>query len=260
MQNKVVLSNTLVRSVQKLSLQEKRLMMLAISKINGGTDINQLITVTAAEYSEMYGVSRSNVYKTLKIAEDKLWDREFTMGGHRFRWVITCSYNSGEGSISVRFHPDLDDLILGLKSRFTKYFLKRASDFKNIYTWRLFEMLMQFKSTGLLKIDLDDFKAYMEVPVAYNRDFGLIRRKIIDLAVNEIRDKGGLNVRYKTIKTGRKVSQLVFTFPVEIQTNLPLITEDYINKNAKPGESYYQAKKRLSKQFSSINNKPVERE
>ena len=116
-------------------------------------------------------------------------------------------------------------------------------------------MVLQFKKTGKLIIKVDDFKKIMEVPEAYDRDFGLIRSKVINPSIKEIRVKDGLDISYAVTKTGRKVTGLEFTFPPEQQKTLPLkhnhsggtpkVSRAYIEKHAKPGESYEQARIRL---------------
>ncbi|HPE60637.1 MAG TPA: replication initiation protein [Thiolinea sp.] len=258
---KVTVSNDLIRAVQRLSLNEKRLLMLAVSSLDENAGIGQLVTVSAAAYSQMYGIPTNNAYRTLKEAESKLWDRELFMlrvdGGVTIRWIISYRYNPGKGSVSLKFHPDLDKHLINLKERFTRYLLSRAADFNYLYSWRLFELVIQFRKTGVLRLSVEEFKAIMEVPSAYDRDFGLVRRKVIDLAVQEIRAKDGLDLHYETTKTGRKITGLTFTFPPEHQNGVSpsigpsggrtwrVIDEALIKQEAKPGETWEQARKRL---------------
>ena len=74
----------------------------------------------------------------------------------------------------------------------------------------------------------------------------------IEPAVKEIRQKDGLKVTWKPIKKGRTVVALEFKFPVEPQFELFKIDKAFIDKNARPGESYEQAEKRLKEE----NKKP----
>lgn len=257
---KVSVSNDLIRAVQQLSLNEKRLLMLAVSNLDNQADIRQLVTLDAETYSHFYGIQKNNVYRTLKAAESKLWERTLFMpqveGGVTIRWIISYRYNEGSGSVSLKFHPDLDKHIINLKERFTRYLLSRAADFNYLYSWRLFELVIQFRKTGILNISVDEFKTIMEVPKAYDRDFGLVRRKVIDLAITEIREKDGLDIRYKTTKTGRRITGLKFTFPPEQVTPASppksgggkkvKLDKAYIEQHAHPGESWEAAERRLA--------------
>ena len=241
----VTMSNMLTRAAYTLSLSEKRLLMLAVTRLDNRSDESQLVTITPAEYADFYTLNQKGAYRTLKNAVENLWARTLvTDDNTKYRWIITSRYENGV--IELEFHPQLKPHLIQLKNQFTQYFLNRASDFKLMYTWRLFELIMQFKHTGYLKIDLDDFKKSLDVPKTYNRDFGLVRSKVIAPAINEIKEKDGLKINWKPIKTGRKVTALEFKFPTEHQKTLP-IDNAYIEKHANTGESYAEARKRLSK-------------
>ena len=245
----VTLSNALIRSSYSLSLSEKRLLMYAVTLIDRSSGDNQMIEIGAKQYSDFYNLNSTGVHRTIKTAADNLWTRTLVAEGVRYRWVISSSYESG--IVGLEFHPRLMPHLVQLQNQFTQYFLHRASEFKLMYTWRLFELIMQFKRTGFIKIELDEFKESLDIPSSYSRDFGLIRTKIIEPAVKEIREKDGLKVTWKPIKRGRTVVALEFRFPVEPQQELfkpATIDKAFIDKHARPGESYAQAEKRLKEE------------
>lgn len=251
----VTMSNALTRSAYTLSLSEKRLLMLAVTKLNGHSDDVQLLEIMANEYADFYSLNQKGAYRTLKNATDNLWARTLvTDDGTKYRWIITSKYESG--LIELEFHPRIKPHLVQLKDKFTQYFLERAADFKLMYTWRLFELVMQFKTTGYLNIGIDDFKKILDVPKTYSKDFGKIREKVIKPAINEIKEKDGLEIKYTVNKTGRKVTGLEFKFPVEQQKKIPLkqpkqstgkpkIDKAYIEQHARPGETYETARVRL---------------
>lgn len=227
MKRNVTVSNELIRSVQGLSLSEKRLLMMGVSKLDEGEGIEQMITIPCSEYASLYSMEKTTAYKALRTGSEKLFDRHFKPNPDKpnlkKHWTITADYDGG--SVSLKFHPDLDEHVLGLKAHFTRYLLSRAGDFKSLYTWRLFELIMQFKTTGVLKISVDKFKTVMETTPHQGEDFGRIRSKVINPALKELKDKADLPVKLTTIKTGAKITDLKFTFPVEQQTAITLITK-----------------------------------
>lgn len=240
----VAMSNMLTRAAYTLSLSEKRLLMLAVTRLDNMSDESQIISITPGEFAAFYALNQKGSYRTLKNAVENLWTRTLvTDDNTKYRWIITSKYE--DGVVELEFHPRLRLHLIQLKNQFTQYFLHRAADFKLMYTWRLFELIMQFKNTGYLKIELDYFKKILDVPEAYDKDFGKIREKVIAPAIKEIKEKDGLKVTWTPIKTGRKVTALEFKFPVEYQKPLVLIDNTYIEKNARPGETYEQAHKRL---------------
>ena len=259
----VRISNDLVRCVQKLKISEKRLLMLVVSKATDDT-VNDLIPITAVEYADFYSVDLKSCYRTMRAAHERLWERSFDIGDTKYRWVITCRYADGEGRILVRIHPDIQQHISHLKFHYTQYYLRRAGEFKRSSSWRLFELLMQFRKTGILKISVSEFKEVLEVPQSYNEHFALIRHKVIIPALKEIK-AAGLPVKLKTEKKGRSIHMLIFTFPLEQQSDWVAnaaqqisganskqrITKKQIEKHAKPGESYSEAQERLQRELDN---------
>lgn len=252
----VKISNQLVRCAQKLSISEKRLLMLIVSVVDD-ENIDSEIVTTAKEYKAVYGLSINNCYNVLKAAQLKLWERSFVMDGKQKRWFITSDHIPQQGQIESRLHPDIKPHIHELKTHYTKYYLRRAKDFKRTYSWILFELLMQMRTTGKLLISLDEFKEILDIPESYSKDFGIIRHKVINVALKEINDTG-LSVKLKTEKKGRVVHMLVFTFSPEQQRDwIPKqsdgkpkgITKKYIEQHARPGESYEEARKRLEREL-----------
>jgi plasmid replication initiation protein len=215
----VTISHELTRAAYSLTLNEKRVLLKGASVLDSYGSADQMIELNAGECAEFYGMDKKSAYGQLAKAVERLWDRTLVLkDGTRLRWVISCKYE--EGSILLKFHPDLNPHLLDLQSRFTRYLLTRAASFKLMYTWRLFELLMQFKKTGMLSISLDDFKESLEIPEYYSNDFSRIRVKVIEPAVKEIRQKDGLKVTWKPLKKGRSVVALEFKFPVEPQHEL----------------------------------------
>ena len=222
--------------------------MYAISVIDRKQPHGQLLEINAIECANFYDMSKSSARRRLQSALDSLWDREVTTSdGIGHRWIVSRGKYE-EGSIFLKFHQDLEPHLMSFQSNFTRYFLSRAADFKLFYTWRIFELIVQFKTTGYLKINLDEFKKTLDLTAYYDKGFAKIREKVIAPAIKEIREKDGLKITWKPIKKGRSVVALEFKFPVEPQHELFKIDKDFIDKNARPGESYEQAGKRLKEE------------
>ena len=227
----VNMSNALIRAAQSLSLSEKRLLMLGVSKLDTKkppSPDNMAVSITAREFAEQFGVSLDTAYNELKTASKQLfhryisfyWDnnQNFT----QMHWVGQATYRDKEGVIKLEFWHKLAPQLFELSSLFTSYRLSRAAALRSVYSWRLFELLMQFKKTGWLRISIEEFCHAVEAPERYRKDFGQLRRSVIEPAVKEIREKDGLNVIWDVEKAGRKVKTLSFKFPLEHQVALPL--------------------------------------
>lgn len=248
----VSMCNALTRAAHGLTLQEKRLLMLAISKLDSrlpATPQNMAVVINVTEFASEYGISSKTLYSEAKSAAEHLMNRyiRFRHGNSetRMQWVGRATYREGEGLIELVFWHELSPMLFELERQFTSYKLGRVGGLRSKYAWRLFELLMQFKSTGYLKITLDDFHHSMDTPKSMQSKFTNLTARVIEPAIKEIHLKDGLTVTWDALKKGRKVAWLEFKFPVEQQHELFAIDKAYIDKNARPGESYEQAGKRL---------------
>ncbi len=227
----VSMANELIKAAHNLTLMEKRVLMLAISKIDSKAkpNVNSLVKLTVHEFVAEFGINEDSAYREIKKAVKgvrRRYARFFSIDTdgqpleHDIDWTTRANYKDTEGWIEVSINGDLNPYLYELKSHFTTYKLSRASALRSIYSWRLFELLMQFKKTGLVNIGINEFNHSLEVPDTYKQDFSLLRMRVIEPAVKEIREKDGLLVEWEAIKAGRKVKALKFTFPTEQQLKL----------------------------------------
>ena len=98
-----------------------------------------------------------------------------------------------------------------LHTHVTSYDLWRVARLDSAHSFRLFEMLMQFKSTGWVYMRLDELRERLTLGESYQR-FNNLRQRVIDPAVEELREKAGLNVTVEFIKEGKAVTALRLTF------------------------------------------------
>lgn len=230
-ERQIRMGNALIRAAQSLTLSEKRLLMLGVSKLDSNkapTPQNMIVVVSAVEFAQEFGVSADTAYNELKSAGKQLFNRYISFHWNngksltQMHWVGRATYKNKDGCIELAFWHELAPQLFELNDLFTSYRLSRASALRSIYSWRLFELLMQFKSTGWLKIPIEDFCHAIEAPVSFRTNFANLRRWVIEPALKEIKEKDGLEVTWDTIKMGRKVTQLEFKYPVESQIALPL--------------------------------------
>jgi plasmid replication initiation protein len=231
--------NALIRASQSLTLSEKRLVALAVSKLDPRKPFLPLqvptARITAAEYADTYKVDIDTAYDQLKASSKHLYNRSirFFEPAHRrkgkplvlsevnMRWVGRAKYNKGEGWIELAWWPEILPMLTGLKRQFTSYQLEQASALRSIYSWRLLELLERFKSSGVAEYSIEDFCASMDATEKQKADFNNIRRRMIEPAVKELMDKNGWIIQWKPIKAGRKVNALRFEFNKNPQAHLP---------------------------------------
>jgi plasmid replication initiation protein len=246
----VVIKNELVRRIQKMKLSEKRLLALAIAKCNPkpkmllhkataidpetGVAPGWLVRVTTQEFLEAYpSVDPKHAYGDLKEAAESLfecrveWDVEVVDRGKKTiarksaRWIYEKVDTTTAGWVDIKFSPSIAPFLLGLEREFTKYKLRHAADLRSMYSWRMLEMMAQFRDKGLVVVKYDDFCEAMAAPESCVKDSGQLRRRVIEPAVKELREKNGLAIEWEATKpAGRKITGFRFKFEPDPQGRL----------------------------------------
>lgn len=219
----VTKSNDLVKAAYKLTLNEQRLLLAAISQIDPRKPMPRPISITAPDFSEQYGIPLKHAYEALKEATSSLYERDIkTYDGRyksRFRWVDRVDYLDGGGETKLYFTVHVQPYLVHLNKKFTTYELKRIADLSSTHSIRLFELLQQFKSTGFYTVSVDDFRELLELGPSYER-YSNLKLKVIDPAIAELREKSGLLIELKTEKKGRSINRLTFKFRDDEQMKL----------------------------------------
>ena len=242
----VTVSNALTRAAQRMSLPEMRILALAVSKLDSKApayerDRNgQLVPVALAsvlharDYAEAFGVSENDGYEVLKATALKLLRRLiiFYVPAHRrdgkdikatmraIQWASACEYMRGSGEIRIEWHKEVVPHLLGLQKHFTVYRLAQIRYLKHKSSIRLLALLEMFKKTGVAEFTLEDFCTSMDAAPSLQKTFGMLRKRIIEPAVQELNEHSDLLVTWVPKKTGRKITSLRFTFKPNPQGTL----------------------------------------
>ena len=209
--------NGLIEASYKLTLNEQRLVLLCVARLDTRKPLpkDNLFTVTAKEFAEVYGIEEKHAYEALDQAASALYEQDIkTYDGkyrERFRWVCGIKYHDNEGKVTLGFSTWITPYLTMLHERFSSYKLKQIAGLKSVYSIRLLEFLTQFKSTGKLLIELDRFKERLEIKNEYKRFYNL-KMRVIDPAVKELMEKSNLLIEWRPIKFGKSIKQLEFTF------------------------------------------------
>lgn len=213
----VTKSNHLVEAGYRLSLNEQRLVLSAISKLDGRKPMprDNDFTITAQEFSSMFGVPIKQAYENLENATSRLYERDIKTydGKHktreRFRWVDGVKYWDGEGKVTLSFSNKIIPYLTLLHTQLTSYDLKQISNLNSSYSIRFYELIIQFKSTGERWINLDTLKERLELQNQYSRFFDF-KKRIIEPAITEINYSTNITISWETIKKGRVITGLKF--------------------------------------------------
>lgn len=220
----VVKHNRLNQASYKLSLDERRLVLSSIAKLNPQESMPVEVKIYATDFAEQWDISEKLAYKQLKEARQNLYERNIRLRKddgevEDLRWVYNAKYKDGEGYIKLKFSPDIKPYLSELKSHFTSYRLTEVKGFTSGHAIRLYELMMQFRKTGWFDESLDELKTLFGVSDNYPLWYDF-RRKVIVPAVTEINEISKYKVKYETKKRGRKISRVTFFFHLDEQTDM----------------------------------------
>lgn len=217
----VVQDNALVRSAYTMTLLEKRLLMLAISKVDAWTAPARFqpiqVTITRDEWAGVY--SDSNPWRDLNAAADRLMSRVVIIHPtekrgirKKLNWTDSCEYH--DSHVVIRFGYSLSLELAGMLDKFTQADLLDVAKLDSFYAVRLLELLRQYVTTGLLTITVDEFRIVMGVADKYPR-FAQLNQRVIKPSVESIQRKMPemrMSVEYIKKKHSRAVTSLKFRF------------------------------------------------
>jgi len=232
MENQVIAtkSNHLIQASYKLTLNEQRLMLMAISKLFPKKPMTsqRIQRITALEYSKMFDVGVKNAYRDIKQASDRLlvrliktYDKDPAKKGYyKFQWASKVYYSKKEGYVDITFHEDIAPYLTMLSSGFyTKIEVNKLSGIRSTYAIRLYELLKQYKKTGERYISLKDFRDWCEIKNKY-KVYSDLKKRVINPAILELEEKANLIITWEEIKKARKVTGFNFMFEENMQMDL----------------------------------------
>jgi len=256
----IVKSNAIINAHYKLTLAESRLLLACISQIDSKNprDPNEPFLVHVSEIQDLVKEEGSdNLYRDLKAAVARLYERSIVVKTAekttKTRWVSEQAiYNSGEGKVEIHFTPEVLEYLTELQGSFTQYKLQYVTQFTNVYSLRIYELLAQWQGRGTREVGVDELRNKLQLGDQYPKAYDL-KRFVIDRALADINKHSNLRVSYGQRKNGRNVVAFQFKFEQKdgMQNTRKQLdkagTKRVIEKHARVGESYQEAEVRLRK-------------
>ena len=223
---KVTKSNDLIEAnFSDFSLSSYRVFLNLLAKLQHYDMDNNLIplslsnrtcSLSASDYAEEFNIEPDHAYGILKQAIDHLLKTSYSIpfdNGDILK-INICSqayYRKAKGYIDVRFTEEIMPHIAGLSQKFTMYHLNDVAGFNSIYTTRLFELLMQWKTIGEVEISISSLRFSLGC-VNIFKLYGHFKARAFGHAVDEINEQLTLDLTYEEVKSGRSVDAIIFRF------------------------------------------------
>ena len=212
-------------------------------------------SLTAKEFSENFNTDLTYSYRAIKEAVNKLMKTDIKIkeadGYVRINVCSKAEYKERKGYITIKFTDDIMPYLAQVTEKFTLYNLKEVSQFKSIYSFRLYELLQDFKDTGYMILSITKLRDCFGVVDKFEI-YNNLKRKTFGHAVEEINATYKMNLKFEEIKERRKVVSLKFTF------NKTKIDKRYNNQTGKYTNEYTKPEIITKPKKSVISNEVLE--
>lgn len=239
----VVKENELIqRASYNLTMEEQKMLCYVISKIKPTDKEFEQYTISASDFAEICGISKTNVYRDFRQMIDNFDNKSqwVQMDGKQFKFRVfsEAEYNEKQGSITVMLNSHLKRYLLeiGKHGQYTKYELWNILSLKSKYSIRLYELFRSYSYQQEKEFDIDNLKSLL--CAEQYKSFGNLKQRVLDNAINEINIFTDLRVTYETKKAGKggKVSKIIFKIhkkKIDDKLTAYYETVDRVNKKGK---------------------------
>ena len=229
--------NDLIEASYKIAtVGESRLIRLLIAQIQPTDEEFKIYRINVIDFANLFGLNPRDgrIYELVDKASESLTGRRITIRDGKswlhMNWLSSAKYIDGEGCVELRFDPNLKPYLLQLKGYYTQYKIEKISNFKSIYSIRLYELLKkeQFKKNGLgvfqRTFEYTELRDKLGVEKNEYEFFKDFRIKCIDISVREINSNHDIHIlKVDYPKTGRKITHIVFHCEKAKQMQLDIV-------------------------------------
>ncbi len=215
----VVQDNAITTARYTMTALEKNIMYMVMSQLDKSDPPTRYYRISGKELMER---TRKKIkYEELKEATNRLLDRELVIirenGNYlQIRPISSAEYDS-HGMIEIGLDAKIRPYLFELKNNFTTYELSMVLSLDSKFSKRLYEMLAQFRSTGLLRISVQELKERFRLfdpktGVEQYEKWSAFEKYVLKVAQVEINEHTDLAFEYTLKKTGKRITDIEFKF------------------------------------------------
>lgn len=197
-----------------MKINSVKLIRAAIMQVKPGDEELREYRISIIALSELLGVDSSNLYREIDdITTDIMThfvyvcsDGDARKHWRKIAWVSSCEYDCRHG-VRIRLSDDMREFVLALKDNYSQYPLEQILSMDSVYAIRIFEMLMAkimvkwIDGTGVhVILTIDEIVDGCGLSDTYRNNVNNIKRRVLDIAVQEINRVTPYDVTYVPIK------------------------------------------------------------
>ena len=210
----VVKANKLIEARYKLNLNEQKILLYSISKLDSEQEKFNILSFKVTEFTELIGTTKDR-YSEFKEIIKNLIGKRITIDTEEKElittWLSSMEYKKDEGIVELEFSEKLIPYLLQLKKQFTRYQLENILHFKNKYSIRVYELCKQYQKIGKREFEVDEFRKMIGCEENKYTRFYDFERFVLNTTKDEVNEHTDIHIDYEKIKKGRSVSKIKFT-------------------------------------------------
>ena len=210
----IVKHNKLIEANYKLTLQEQKLILTLAREITKEDNDFKKYIFTVEELANILGLEKKGYYSELKEITKSLISRVIQIkepdGLLQVSWLNSAKYYENKGIVELSFSNDLKPYLLQLGEHFTKLEFKQLVNLSSIYAIRIYELCKQYEKIKERTIEIEKLKIMLGIEKTEYKLYGDFKKRVLEIAEREIKEKTDINISFEEIKTGRKVTSIKF--------------------------------------------------
>lgn len=259
-ENEVVKNNNFIRCSNNLTAIQRKsfaIMLKTAIEVIKESGEQKYYTMPLVEYRKIMGHPESMptkyIAKELEELMAKIIKWDLKPNGRGVRSVMLAGFeiniHGNTGFLKWEFSNFLIDKIL--ESGYTPLKLSVVLDFDSKYALALYENLQMFRKFKHHSFDLQEFREIMGVEENEHKRMDNFKRKVLNVAINEVNEKSDMKIYCDEIKRGAKI--IGFRFSWE---NLSLEEIQKREKRREKEEMYLKGfKSRIGQKLKFENKK-----
>jgi plasmid replication initiation protein len=215
----VVQNNELLDSPKMLNLQEQKLFLFLVSKLDPDNPDDIVFRISIKEFAKAIGVeSTTDIYRDVRKAIKHLMSRIVSINRVKDRGLTTtdmpilgyAEYWHGKGYADIKISEEIAPYLFCLKKEFTQYRFSQITKLSSLYAIRIYEMLKKQEVFGKRTFFIDDLRKKLSITHEQYKKINDFKTRVLEISKREINLKTDLKIDFEFIKTGRKITAVRF--------------------------------------------------
>lgn len=177
---------------------------------------NKIINIKLIDLAKLIDVNRENLYivaKNLSIelakkqAEFKYIDKNGNAAFKVSNFFNNITYENNIFEFEINYAVLI--YFINLKQYFTKINLKYITPLRSTYAIKLYKLLKQYQSINKRSFTVEQLRKFLCLEEKH-KQFSDMRKRVIDVAVNQINQSTDISINYEEQKNGRITNNIIF--------------------------------------------------